>query len=57
MILNRLVYDTGEQHKKQRKLLNPVFSLANMRDLLPVIQPIAEELRDALFSQIGSGKS
>lgn len=39
---------TGEQHRKQRKMLNPVFSLANMRDLLPTIQPIADQLCDLL---------
>lgn len=44
----------GEQHKKQRKMLNPVFSLANMRDLLPIIQPIADKLCGILYSQLPS---
>jgi hypothetical protein len=42
----------GEQHKKQRKMLNPVFSLANMRSLLPVIQPIADQLRTILTAEL-----
>jgi len=42
----------GEQHRKQRKILNPVFSLANMRELLPVIQPIASKMRSVLLSQL-----
>jgi hypothetical protein len=33
-------------------MLNPVFSLANMRDLLPVIQPIADQLRTILNAKI-----
>ena len=37
-------------------MLNPVFSLANMRELLPIIQPIANELTDVLRSRLLSGK-
>ncbi|KAG6373384.1 cytochrome P450 [Boletus reticuloceps] len=48
---------TREQHRKQRKMLNPVFSLANMRDLLPIIQPIADELCTILRSQLPSDGS
>ncbi|KAF9223682.1 cytochrome P450 [Gyrodon lividus] len=47
-----LISTLGEQHKKQRKMLNPVFSLANMRDLLPIIQPIADKLCLILRSQL-----
>ncbi|KAH9852228.1 cytochrome P450 [Lenzites betulinus] len=39
-----LISTLGDQHKKQRKMLNPVFSLANLRSVLPQIQPIADEL-------------
>lgn len=35
-------------------MLNPVFSLANMRDLLPIIQPIADRLSTILQSQLRS---
>ncbi|KIK99980.1 hypothetical protein PAXRUDRAFT_30155 [Paxillus rubicundulus Ve08.2h10] len=47
-----LISTLGEQHRKQRKMLNPVFSLANMRDLLPIIQPIADKLCVILNSQL-----
>ncbi|KAH8991182.1 cytochrome P450 [Lactarius akahatsu] len=50
-----LVSTLGEQHRKQRKILNPVFSLANMRELLPVIQPIASKMRSVLLSQLPDG--
>ncbi|KAI0370531.1 cytochrome P450 [Pilatotrama ljubarskyi] len=43
-----LISTLGEQHKKQRRLLNPVFSLANLRHILPGIQPIADELIEGL---------
>lgn len=51
-----LISTLGEQHRKQRKMLNPVFSLANMRDLLPTIQPIADQLCDLLVSKITAGE-
>ncbi|KAH7930153.1 cytochrome P450 [Leucogyrophana mollusca] len=47
----------GEQHRKQRKMLNPVFSLANMRELLPIIQPIAGKLAQILLSQLATDGS
>ncbi|KAH9063911.1 cytochrome P450 [Lactarius vividus] len=47
-----LVSTLGEQHRKQRKILNPVFSHANMRELLPFIQPIASKMRSVLLSQL-----
>ncbi|KAH7913518.1 cytochrome P450 [Hygrophoropsis aurantiaca] len=47
-----LISTLGEQHRKQRKMLNPVFSLANMRDILPIIQPIAGKLRSILVSEL-----
>lgn len=49
-----LIATLGEQHRKQRKMLNPVFSLGNMRELLPIIQPIASQLRTVLSSRLSS---
>ncbi|KAK7683149.1 hypothetical protein QCA50_013822 [Cerrena zonata] len=51
-----LLSTLGDQHRKQRKILNPVFSLSNMRDLLPIIQPIANELLNVLQNQVVSGE-
>ena len=42
----------GEQHKKQRKMLNPVFSLANMRSVLPTIVPFADKLLNRIREQL-----
>lgn len=50
-----LLSTLGEHHRRQRKMLNPVFSLKHMRDLLPIFYPIAYELRDVLTRLVGSG--
>ncbi|TBU25896.1 cytochrome P450 [Dichomitus squalens] len=58
LMSNRLIFGegliatVGEQHKKQRKMLNPIFSLANMRALLPTIQPIADSLLELLRAEL-----
>lgn len=47
-----LIATVGEQHRKQRKLLNPVFSPSNMRALLPTLQPIARKLTSILVAKL-----
>ncbi|KLO13664.1 cytochrome P450 [Schizopora paradoxa] len=47
----------GDHHKKQRKMLNPVFSVQHMRGLVPVLYPIAYELRDVFVKKIKSGQN
>ncbi|KAF8522334.1 cytochrome P450 [Gautieria morchelliformis] len=47
-----LISTLGEQHRKQRKILNPMFSLGNMRHLLPVTQPISDKLSSIISSQL-----
>ena len=42
----------GDQHRKQRKLLNPAFSMANMREIHPIVQPIAEQVASILLDQV-----
>ncbi|KAF8518920.1 cytochrome P450 [Gautieria morchelliformis] len=39
-----LISTRGEQHRKQRKILNPMFSLGNMRHLLPLSSIISSQL-------------
>ncbi|TDL20266.1 cytochrome P450 [Rickenella mellea] len=45
----------GDHHKRQRKLLNPVFSTQHMRDLAPVFHCITRKLTDAIEYHLGSG--
>ncbi|KAI1794444.1 cytochrome P450 [Ganoderma leucocontextum] len=61
LMTNRLIFGegliatVGEQHRKQRKMLNPVFSLANMRSVLPTVVPIAEHLLERIREQLPKG--
>ncbi|KAJ3510085.1 hypothetical protein NLJ89_g4875 [Agrocybe chaxingu] len=45
----------GEQHRKQRKMLNPVFSIAHMRDMVPTFYNVTYKLRDAFVSRVQNG--
>ncbi|KAM5540033.1 hypothetical protein V8D89_006173 [Ganoderma adspersum] len=45
----------GSIHKKQRKMLNPVFSGAHMRNLTPLFYDVAGRLRTAVESQVEHG--
>ncbi|KLO13021.1 cytochrome P450 [Schizopora paradoxa] len=47
-----LLSTRGDHHKKQRKMLNPVFSLAHMRRLIPIFNPIVIQLQDVLSEQV-----
>ncbi|KAG2121145.1 cytochrome P450 [Suillus cothurnatus] len=47
-----LISTLGEQHRKQRKMLNPAFSISNMRELLPIIQTISHQLKSILMSNL-----
>ncbi|RDX46458.1 cytochrome P450 [Lentinus brumalis] len=44
----------GDQHKKQRKLLNPAFSIAHLRETLPMMYDVAYRLRDAVSARLES---
>ncbi|OJA19423.1 hypothetical protein AZE42_02259 [Rhizopogon vesiculosus] len=47
-----LISTTGEQHHRQRKLLNPFFSTSNMRRLLTIVHPIADILTSSLVAEV-----
>ncbi|PPR01290.1 hypothetical protein CVT24_006365 [Panaeolus cyanescens] len=42
----------GEEHKKQRKLMNPVFTAAHVSKLSPLFHRIAKELHDRLKAEV-----
>ncbi|KAF7771573.1 hypothetical protein Agabi119p4_5884 [Agaricus bisporus var. burnettii] len=46
----------GEQHKKQRKLMNPVFSIKHMRELIPLFYEVTERLCSTLKTQLHNGR-
>ncbi|KJA16707.1 hypothetical protein HYPSUDRAFT_47076 [Hypholoma sublateritium FD-334 SS-4] len=47
-----LVWAEGDEHKQQRKVLNPAFSPANVRDMAPSVFESAAKLRTSLEQAI-----
>ncbi|TBU59788.1 cytochrome P450 [Dichomitus squalens] len=45
----------GAAHKKQRKMLNPVFSGAHMRNLTPLFYDVTQKLRTAIETRVKDG--
>ena len=39
-----LWFTVGEHHKKQRKMLNPVFSIAHMRRMIPIFNQVGHRV-------------
>ncbi|CCM00085.1 uncharacterized protein FIBRA_02112 [Fibroporia radiculosa] len=50
-----LISTTGHQHRKQRKMLNPVFSINHMRHMLPIFYSVTNKLHEALSSRLRDG--
>ena len=47
-----LLSTNGLEHRRQRKLLNPVFSHANMRRIAPLMRDISRQLRDVMLDDV-----
>ncbi|KZP08117.1 cytochrome P450 [Athelia psychrophila] len=45
----------GEQHRKQRKILNPIFSPRHLQEMIPIFHSVSQKLRDAIMSRVTSG--
>ncbi|KII90147.1 hypothetical protein PLICRDRAFT_108574 [Plicaturopsis crispa FD-325 SS-3] len=45
----------GNHHKRQRKLLNPVFSVKHMRHMIPLFYQTTRKLQTVLASAVSSG--
>lgn len=50
-----LLSTLGDHHRKQRKMLNPVFSVNHMRHMLPIFYHVIYKLRDAVSAQVLNG--
>ncbi|KAI0247110.1 cytochrome P450 [Lactifluus subvellereus] len=50
-----LLSTLGDQHRRQRKLLNPVFNVKHMRHMIPIFHTVARQLREKLGSMLSSG--
>lgn len=51
---NGLLATLGSLHKKQRRVLNPVFSAKHMRELVNIFLPISRKLCSSVTSQLRS---
>ncbi|KAF9559811.1 cytochrome P450 [Agrocybe pediades] len=45
----------GEQHRRQRKLINPLFSNANLREMVPTFYHVAHKLCNTLANKVRDG--
>ncbi|KAG1842383.1 cytochrome P450 [Suillus subalutaceus] len=50
-----LLSTLGEHHRKQRKMLNPVFSISHVRDMVPAFLEVTKCLRDGIAAQVEHG--
>ncbi|KAJ7475738.1 cytochrome P450 [Mycena latifolia] len=50
-----LLSSLGDQHRKQRKILNPVFSTAHLRQMVPIFLGVGKKLRAVLESKVQRG--
>ncbi|KAJ8081555.1 hypothetical protein PM082_007400 [Marasmius tenuissimus] len=51
-----LLATTGDLHRKQRKMLNPVFSAAHLRDMTPIFYDVVKRLSDTLTKTVSAGE-
>ncbi|KAJ3767042.1 cytochrome P450 [Lentinula raphanica] len=47
-----LISTLGHRHRKQRKMLQPVFSAAHMKEMIPAFHEVSEKLKDALTKRL-----
>ncbi|KAJ8521037.1 hypothetical protein ONZ45_g2214 [Pleurotus djamor] len=50
-----LLSTLGDVHRKQRKMLNPVFSIGHMRQMVPTFYGVVNKLRDTLAERCAQG--
>ncbi|KAF8069171.1 cytochrome P450 [Lyophyllum atratum] len=55
MFGNGILASLGERHRRQRKMLNPVFSIAHMRNMVPIFNDVAQKLEQAIKFNITNG--
>ncbi|KAL0062020.1 hypothetical protein AAF712_011098 [Marasmius tenuissimus] len=51
-----LLATAGDLHRKQRKMLNPVFSAAHLRDMTPIFYDVVKRLSDTLTKTVSAGE-
>ncbi|RIB19718.1 cytochrome P450 [Gigaspora rosea] len=51
-----ITFAQGEAHKRQRKMMSPSFSFANVKEMLPIFVQAGHKLKDIWINQIGNKK-
>ncbi|KAI0070119.1 cytochrome P450 [Panus rudis PR-1116 ss-1] len=58
---NRIVFGAGllsslgEEHRRHRKILNPVFNINHMRYMTPIFYRVVHKMRNAIANEVESG--
>ncbi|KAJ8473556.1 hypothetical protein ONZ51_g7793 [Trametes cubensis] len=50
-----LLATLGDHHRKQRKMLNPVFSISHLRHMTPIFYDVCHKLRVAIATRVCDG--
>ncbi|KAI0826700.1 cytochrome P450 [Trametes gibbosa] len=50
-----LLATLGDQHRRQRKMLNPLFSAKHLREMAPIFTHIIHKLEDAISARVKDG--
>ncbi|KIK05288.1 hypothetical protein K443DRAFT_3951 [Laccaria amethystina LaAM-08-1] len=50
-----LMSTLGDYHRRQRKMFNPVFSVANIREMVPTFYSVTHQLRDSIAKKVSNG--
>ncbi|KAF9261413.1 cytochrome P450 [Marasmius fiardii PR-910] len=50
-----LLGSRGEPHRKQRKMMTPVFSIAHMREMVPIFYEVTHRLQKSLILKVQDG--
>jgi len=50
-----LISTLGDQHRKQRKMLNPVFNINHMRCMIPIFYGVVRQLQEKFDSMVANG--
>ncbi|KAF0546601.1 cytochrome P450 [Gigaspora margarita] len=51
-----LLLAEGNVHHRQRKMMNPAFSFANTKEIVPIVVRISHQLKEIIMNQIGDKK-
>lgn len=61
ILSNKVIFGTGllstigDHHRKQRKMLNPVFSITHMRAMIPIFYDVVNQLGNTFRQKVKSG--